>query len=187
MIYMIMNRIGSKYIALILFVLLLSGVALAQKTTKNNYYGSWGSNSSWVGGLAPNFTALPAPVNENYTIQGYINVGTPSTSQNLTFSANKDTYRLAVNDTLVVYGNVDFGNQAMDLVIGNGGLLIILGDLKMNNKIDISSNGSLIVQGTFTKQGSQGSYSGSGNVYAGSYAGDASSLVPNGQEKNAGA
>lgn len=179
-----MTRIGLKCNTLFLFVLLLSGAVLAQKATKNNYYGSWGSGSSWVGGVAPNYTALPAPINENYTIQGYINVGTISANQNLTFSANKDSYRITINDTLVVYGDVDFANRSMDLIIGNGGLLIILGNLQMNNRIDVSSNGSIVVQGTFNKTGSQGSYNGSGSVYAGAYTGDAGNLVPDTQEKD---
>ena len=167
-----------------LFSIFVFFEAIADKTTKNDYTGAWGDNSSWVGGTAPDFSNLPSPSDENYTIQGYINVGSPSSTQNLTFSANKDSYTITVNDTLVVYGDVDFANKAMNLSIGNGGLLIIFGDLDMNNKIDINSNGSLIVQGTFNKSGSQGSYSGSGSVYAGSYSGDASGLIPDSSEKD---
>ncbi len=160
--------------------------AFSQKETKNNFTGGWSDNNSWVDNAAIGTINLPTPVDFDITIYGYINVGSYGSNQDLTFAANRDLYNFIVNDTLVVYGNVDFANKAMNLVIGSGGLLIVLGNLNMDNKIDIASDGILVVQGTFNKTGSQGTYTGSGNVYAGAYAGDASTLVPDTQEKNTG-
>jgi hypothetical protein len=152
---------------------------LAQETSLNNYTGAWSNNGSWSGGWtdgSPAFTGLPE-TNGDITILGQISVGTTAANQNLTFAANKDSYDFTVNDTLIVYGNVDFANKAMNLVLGDGAVFIIFGNLDMNNKIDISSGGTLVVTETFSKSGSQGSFTGDGNVYAGGYSGDAQSTV----------
>ncbi len=184
-----MYKTGKKMKALNYFLLLtaiftMSEVALAQETSLDNYYGSWEDNSSWSGGWTdgtPETLGLPE-TNANITIRGYIEVATapapaPGSGDVLTFSSNKDAYDFIVNDTLVVYGDVDFANKAMNLRLGTGAVFIVFGNLKMNNKIDIASSGTLVVTGNFNKTGSQGSFTGSGNVYAGSYSGDAESTL----------
>lgn len=160
--------------------------AFSQKSTHNNYLGNWSDDNSWTDGAAIGTTDLPTSGAGGFDIiiNGYISVGSYSANQDLTFAANKDNYDFIVNDTLVVYGDVMFANKAMNLVVNSGGLLIILGNLDMNNKMDIASDGNLVVQGTFNKIGVQGTYSGWGNVYAGAYTGSASALVPYDQEKN---
>lgn len=164
----------------IIFTTLLHFTLLtAQETSLDNYTGDWGNSSSWVGGWTdgtPAFLSLPES-NSDITIQGSINVGSTTTTQNLSFASNKDAYDFTVNDTLIVYGDVDFANKAMNLNLGNGAVFIILGDLDMNNKIDIASGGTLVVKGNFNKNGSQGSYTGDGNVYAGSFSGDAEATI----------
>lgn len=160
------------------FLVILSS-GFAQETSLNNYTGSWGNNNSWDGGWndgTPAFTGLPE-TNADITIFGKINVGSTSANQNLTFAGNKDAYDFTVNDTLTVYGDVDFANKSMNLVLGDGAVFIIFGDLDMNNKVNIASGGTLVVTGNFNKNGSQGSFTGDGNVYAGSYSGDAQSTV----------
>ncbi len=173
-----------KYIrpVIYIFVLAITFSSTGQETSLNNYTGDWGNNSSWVGGWTdgtPAFLSLPESAGD-ITIQGNIQVGDATTSQNLTFAANNNTRDFTVNDTLIVYGDVDFANKSMNLVLGNSAVLIILGDLDMNNKIDIASGGTLVVSGNFNKNGSQGSYTGDGNVYAGSFSGDAESTIDDG-------
>ena len=163
-----------------LFISLFYNKTYSQEVSKDNYYGQWSDNASWVGGWTDNsplLLGLPE-TNANITIQGYIQVGsTGGSGIVLSFSPNKEAYQFTVNDTLVVYGDVDFGNKAMDLVMGSGAVFIIFGNLNMDNKIDISSSGTLIVTGTFTKTGSQGSFTGTGDVYAGAFAGSAETII----------
>lgn len=154
----------------------------AQETSLDNYTGSWGNNASWSGGWtdgSPAFLNLPESAGD-ITIFGQIKVGTSASPQNLTFAANNDGLDFTVNDTLIVHGDVTFANKAMNLNLGNNAVLIILGDLNMNNKINIASGGTLVVSGNFDKTGSQGTYTGDGNVYAGSYSGDAQSTIDDG-------
>ena len=160
-------------------LLFLINIVLSQEVSFNHSSGDWGNNSSWVGGWTDNtpaFLNLPESAGD-ITINGDIRVGDPLTSQNLTFATNSDVYDFIVNDTLIVYGDVDFANKAMNLVLGNGAVFIIMGNLDMNNKINIASNGTLVVSGSFNKNGSQGSYTGSGDVYAGSFSGNAESTI----------
>ncbi len=178
-----MNRIKS-YITISLLII-FTQVAWADKATKNNYSGSWTDNNSWVGGTAPPTLNLPIPA-ENYTINGYIYAASPSNPQPFSFNGGYDSYTITIVDTLIIYGDVDFANKSMNLDIQSGGLLIIFGDMVMTNKINVATNGQIIVTGEFNAQGSQGDYSGLGNVYAGSYSGHGSDMVPDGQEKNTG-
>ncbi|MCB0496758.1 MAG: T9SS type A sorting domain-containing protein [Cyclobacteriaceae bacterium] len=172
----------------LIFSLLFSKLIEAQDISNNNYSGSWTDNNSWNGGSGwsqggtPATLGLPDGTARDITIQGYIEVGTapapvPGSGNILTFSANKDSYDFIVNDTLVVYGDVDFANKSMNLVLGPGAVFIVFGNLDMNNKIDIASSGTLVVSGNFNKSGSQGSYTGTGNVYAGSFSGDAENTI----------
>lgn len=175
-----------KYVIINILLFTAAYYAHAQKSTKDNYTGEWTDNNSWVGGTAPNTSNLPSPDDEDYTINGYINVGSYEANQNLTFRTNRESYDFTINDTLIVYGNVNFGNKAMNLIINSGGFLIILGDLNMDNRIDIAADGNIIVSGNFSKNGSQGSFTGSGEFYAGSYSGNAGELIPDSQENNSG-
>jgi hypothetical protein len=86
----------------------------------------------------------------------------------LTATNASENRLFTINGTLIVYGNLDFGNKAADLVLGNGALLIVFGNIIVDNKMDISSTGNIIATGSFTKSGAedQGSYTGTGNVYA---------------------
>lgn len=162
-------------------VILVSQVDVsAQESTTASSNGSWTTGSNWSDGSAPGVTNLSGTnITINSTSPKYIRVGNYGANQNLTFAANSDAQSITINGTLVVYGNVDFANKAMNLVIPAGGVMIILGDLDMNNKIDLSLGGILVVKGDFGKTGSQGSFTGTGGVYAGTYSGDASNLIPN--------
>ncbi|UII33315.1 T9SS type A sorting domain-containing protein [Fulvivirga ulvae] len=171
-------------------LLLATMNVFSQESTYSNYTGNWTTNGSWTDGTAPASLNLPI-TNGDITMNGYINLGTapapaPGSGDILTFSANKEAYDFIINDTLVVYGDVFFANKAMNLVINSGGFMIVLGNMELSNKIVLASDGNLIISGTFNKTGSQGSYTGTGNVYAGNYTGDASDLVPDASEMNAG-
>ena len=171
-----------KYLIFIFSLSIISYPVIAQETSLDNYSGDWSNNGSWSGGWtdgSPAFINLPE-TNGDITIYGNIKVGTTAVNQNLTFAANKEAYDFTVNDTLVVHGNVNFANKAMNLNLGDGAVFIIFGDLEMNNKINIASGGTLVVTGNFHKNGSQGTYTGDGNVYAGSYSGDAQSTIDDG-------
>ena len=156
---------------LVLFFVFIASYAFSQRSTYDNYFGSWGNDASWDGTTAPAYLNLPDPDVEDYTINGYINVGTSSSVQDLTFDGSGENNTITINDTLVVYGDVDFANKSMTLDISSGGFLIIFGNLSMSNKVVIASDGNLIVSGTFNKSGSQGSFTGTGNVYASDYTG----------------
>jgi hypothetical protein len=164
-------------------IIIACTIDLAAQTTVAAANGSWALGSNWIGGTAPGFTGLGGTnITVNTTSPKYIQVGAYGANQDLTFAANNDARSITVNGTLVVYGNVNFANMAMDLRIPAGGVVIILGDLDMNNKIDLSLGGTLVVKGDFGKTGSQGSFTGSGGVYVGSYSGDADDLIPTGNE-----
>lgn len=175
---------NSMLIALIVLVAFsIPGFRVAAQTSITNANGSWSLPGNWVGGVAPGVIGLGATnIVVNTSAPNYLQVGTHSASQNLTFAANNAARSITVNGTLVIYGNVDFGNDAMDLVISSTGMVIILGDLSMKNKIEMNNGGTLVVQGTFNKTGNQGSFVGNGGVYAGSYTGDAAGFVPSGSE-----
>lgn len=153
------------------------------QTSIANANGAWSLPGNWIGGVAPAFTGLGANnITINSTLPNYIQVGAYGAPQNLTFSANNASRSITVNGTLVIYGNVDFGNDAMDLVISSTGVVIILGDLSMKNKIEMNNGGTLVVQGVFDKTGNQRSFVGTGGVYAGSYTEDAAGFIPSGSE-----
>lgn len=129
--------------------------------TLSRIYAPWETDTSWEDGSAPSTTGIT----QDISIFGYIYTG-GSVS---TASAGAKT--LTVFDTLVIYGNLTFQGNDDELVIKPGGVLVILGDLTLKNKITVASGGIIAVSGNFTKQGSagQGSYSGDGVVYSNSF------------------
>ena len=96
----------------------------------------------------------------------------------MTFAANKESQSITINNRHTIHGNVTFANKAMNLVIADGATVLIFGDLSISNKIDLNSGGTLVVTGTLNKSGNQGSFTGDGRVYAGTYSGSAEDFVP---------
>ncbi|WP_258099903.1 T9SS type A sorting domain-containing protein [Marinoscillum pacificum] len=129
--------------------------------TKSNIYGAWETNSNWVDGTAPSRTNISSDV----SIFGYIYTGGSVTT------ASSGAKTMTIFDTLVVYGNLTFRSNSDILDIKPGGVLVVMGDLTLKNQITVASGGIIAVSGNFTKEGSsgQGSYSGDGVVYAGSF------------------
>jgi hypothetical protein len=94
----------------------------AQRTTKNNYTGSWESGASWTGGVAA-ATANIGNANLDLTINGFI-----TRNGALGFAANNDGEDFIVNDTLVILGDVSFANKAANLRLGANSVFIVFGN-----------------------------------------------------------
>ena len=160
-----------------LFVLLVTFLQ-AQSTFTNDGIpdahtpDNWETTARWSG----TYPGTATIGGQHLNINGLCQVGTPTVPVNLSFAANNDIYNLTINDTLIVYGDVSFANKAMNLVIN--GALIIIGNLTAANKLDLAAHGILVVTGSFSKTGTQGTFSGSGTIYAGSYNGSADAFVP---------
>lgn len=86
------------------------------------------------------------------TINTYTVWGTQGTTQDFVLTNGND---LTVNDTLVIYGNLELKNDA-DITVNSGGVLIIVGDFDAKNKVDLAVGGTIVVTGNFSKNGSQG-------------------------------
>lgn len=149
-----------KILSVLAIFLLVSLSAIAQKTSKNNFSGSWqtaGVSGPWSNGVVPNITTIgDAPNNSNWIIDGYVTSRTAASPSAHTFTGNHDTNTFTVRDTLVIYGDVTFQNKAMDFVIPAGGIVIIFGNLTFDNKLDIGNGGILVVTGVVDFDGGSG-------------------------------
>ncbi|MEP0987382.1 T9SS type A sorting domain-containing protein [Ekhidna sp.] len=168
---------------IVFFISLLHLTLLGQTTTQN---GQWTTNGTWIGSSYPGTLTVNAGDddldlnNQTISIDHYVIVGASDDRIDMNFANSNSTGSLTIenNDTLIVYGDWVFANKSMDLNIGSNSVVIVLGDASFSNKIDIATSGTLVVLGNFNKSGSQGSYSGGGAVYAGSYSGSADSFIP---------
>lgn len=120
-------------------------VIQAQDNTKNDYTGIWQDNNSWVDGSQQPITGIGP--GEDINIYGYITKGTSGDATGISFGSNNDGDDFIVRDTLVVFGDVDFANKAMNLVIPVGGVMIVFGDFSATNKITLSNGGILVITG----------------------------------------
>ncbi len=113
----------------------------------NNYTGNWEDGVSWTGGSSPGLNYNHA---STVAVEGEI-----TTSNSLFF----DKGLLSIRDTLVVNGNLGFGNNG-DLSVDAGGVLIVLGSLAVGNKVDIAAGGTIIITGNvdFSGSSNQGSF-----------------------------
>jgi hypothetical protein len=150
-------------IASLISLLFLCRVHAQDVATLNDNTGSWDDTDTWVGGTQPNplYTDIGG---QNITIEGYVNVGEYGITQDLSFAVNNSGYDLVIEDTLVIYGDLEFKQNSMNLVVN--GYLIVFGDVIFRNNVDVLTNGEIIVDGSLSFLGTQGSYSGDGNVYA---------------------
>lgn len=132
--------------------------------SNDNYTGNWEDDISWTGGSSPGLNHNQA---STVAVEGEI-----STSNNLFF----DKGLLNVRDTLVVHGDLGFGNNG-DLSVDAGGVLIVLGSLAVGNKVDIAAGGTIIITGNVDFSGSSGhgsftSTATPSQVYIGGYTGN---------------
>ncbi|WP_370087286.1 T9SS type A sorting domain-containing protein [Ekhidna sp.] len=157
----------------------ICAIAFAQTTTQD---GSWQNNSNWNATYPGSGTDGDGTLNlngETLNFNDYITLGSNVSRVNINVANSNFAGEFIVNDTLVIFGDVVFENKSMELTVTSNGVLIVFGDLTMNNKISVDSDGVIVVTGTFTMSGSgaQNDYSGTGNVYAGGYGGNAQSEI----------
>ncbi|MBR08691.1 MAG: hypothetical protein CMP48_13560 [Rickettsiales bacterium] len=153
--------------------------AAAQTTTTD---GSWQNSSNWNATYPGSGTDADGTLNlsgETINFDNYIILGSSSSRVNISVAGSNENGDFVVNDTLVIFGDVTFANKAMPMTVTGNGVLIIFGNLTMQNKISVASDGLIVVTGDFGMTGSavQSDYSGAGNVYAGSYSGNAESEI----------
>ena len=102
--------------------------------SEDNYTGLWSDPNTWDNWDGTSYT-LSNPVE----IDGFI-----ESNESLAFNYKGDA--LVVRDTLIVYGDLSFATQN-NLVIEEGGVLIVYGNLVNDGNIEISPQGYLVVQG----------------------------------------
>ena len=161
-------------------------LAEAQTTTTD---GSWQNSANWNATYPGSGTDGDGTLNldgETINLDNYITLGSSASRVNVNVAGSNFAGEFIVNDTTIIFGDVVFQNKAMELTVTSNGVLIVFGDLTMNNKISVDSDGVIVVTGTFTMSGSgaQNDYSGSGNVYAGSYGGNAENEIDDSGDGN---
>ena len=114
----------------------------SQHSSKNNYTGAWETPTSWI----PTW-AVPQTTNINSNIIIY---GLITRNGSLIFPDN--SANLIVSDTLVIKGNLTIGHND-HLTISDNGILIIRGNLILDDDAIIDANGYLIVTGDIDKIG----------------------------------
>jgi len=139
------RNIFLNFFAFLILGLLVNNPSYAQQTSKNNYTGTWTTSTSWTPAWG---TPITTGIAQNITIYGYI-----SHTGNISFGgAGGD---LIVNDTLVINGDLDLGNNN-NITVNNNGVLIVRGNLTLANKVDIAANAYIVVTGNLTKTGAAG-------------------------------
>lgn len=146
---------------LLAFFFIFINNTYSQKTSKDNYIGNWENSNSWVGGW-PNPQTIN--ISQNIFIYGQI-----TRNGNLSFGGSQGD--LIIYDTLIINGDLEMGNNN-NIIVNDGGVLIITGNLTIANKVDIAANSYIVIFGNFTKTGSSnnGSFTSNdqpSNVYIG--------------------
>lgn len=154
------------------FVLGLNSSAqvTTQAVTKTGSFYLWNTTANWVSNTPPN--PLNTLIDQPIVVNDYI-----SRNGGLTFAnIGANTDEIVINDTLVVYGDVFFDNNAISLRVE--GLLIVFGNFRSDNKADIVNNGTMLVTGNLTLNGGQQDYNdgngAGGNLYVGGTIGGSS-------------
>lgn len=134
--------------------------AIGQNSTPNNTTSTWLA-ATWSGGT-PDPTDMDNA--ENLQINGYITLEGDLTLGDPTGGT---LYELTIADTLVINGSVITSNNAHSFVVPAGGLLIIFGDFTMNNRVDVNNGGTVVIKGTLTVNGGNGTdyIDGGGSLY----------------------
>jgi gliding motility-associated-like protein len=153
-------------IILLLCIFCLTGKTVFSQSysSKDNYIGAWETPASWN----PEWT-LPQTTNiagMDIIINGYITV-----NGSLSFSGSPAN--LIINDTLVIKGDLSLGTYN-NLTINGNGILIIRGNLILDNNFNIITNNYIVITGYIWKTGSNniGSFVSNSNptkVFVGAY------------------
>ena len=127
-----------------MFIICLTGQAIFSQShvSRNNYTGAWETPTSWIPTWAVPQTTN---INSNITIYGLI-----TRNGSLIFPDN--SANLIVSDTLVIKGNLTIGHND-HLTVSDNGILIIRGNLILDDDAIIDANGYLIVTGDIDKIG----------------------------------
>jgi gliding motility-associated-like protein len=131
-----------RIILLLLIICLPIETVFSQHSSKNNYTGAWETPTSWIPTWAVPQTTN---INNNITIYGLI-----TRNGSLTFPDN--SANLIVSDTLVIKGTLTIGHND-HLTVSDNGILIIRGNLILDDDAIIDANGYLIVTGDIDKIG----------------------------------
>jgi gliding motility-associated-like protein len=131
-----------RIILLLLIICLPIETIFSQHSSKNNYTGAWETPTSWIPTWAVPQTTN---INNNITIYGLI-----TRNGSLIFPDN--SANLIVSDTLVIKGNLTMGHND-HLTVSDNGILIIRGNLILDDDAIIDANGYLIVTGDIDKIG----------------------------------
>jgi gliding motility-associated-like protein len=138
-------------------------------TSRNNYTGNWETPTSWT----TTWTAPQTDIkNIDITIYGYI-----TRNGSLIFSGGSSN--LIVYDTLVIKGNFSIDHEN-GLLIKDNGILIIRGDLFIDDDADVTANGYLIVTGNILMNHHipNGSFTSNDNPVKVFFGGSISSEIP---------
>lgn len=159
-----------KTLYLLCFSLFFSFAAIAQSSevSVDNYAGLWSGSSSWVDGSAPvsaNIKGFSVTINGYITVNGGLSVANEPQASTNTFT---------IKDTLVVFNDFILENDAMPLVVPAGGVLVVFGNLKATNKIQVENGGIIAVKGTveFTKSGQDAYTDTGGAIYSNQVSGN---------------
>lgn len=154
------------FVVVLLVIGIVSSAFCQPATSKNNYTGDWETVGSWVGGVAPP-VSTPGPItitalSLDLTINGYI---TRTGDVSIADGTNGEDF--IVNDTLVVIGDLHFGQNGADLVIGPNGVLIVIGTFSNENNHVVTNNGILVVTEMmdFPDNASE-TYGGTGEIFS---------------------
>jgi gliding motility-associated-like protein len=133
-----------KRIILLLWGFFLTGQIIFSQNhaTRNNYTGDWETPTSWNPTWAVPQTTN---INNNITIYGLI-------TRNGLLIFPDNSANLIVSDTLVIKGDLTIGHND-HLTVSDNGILIIRGNLILDDDAIIDANGPLIVTGDIDKIG----------------------------------
>lgn len=145
-----------KFFIILFTICSISNYAIAQFETIDDETNvrTWEADASWVSNSRPGGTLPSVNANDNnINIRGYV---TRTGNLTLLNDGNDTNNIFTVTDTLVVYGNVVFENNSLDLVVN--GVFVIFGTITFNNQVDVGNAGNLLATGNITFTGGQGDY-----------------------------
>jgi gliding motility-associated-like protein len=135
--------VQTKRAVLLLWIIISPFQTLfSQHSTRNDYTGSWETPASWNPVWASPQTNISG---YDITVNGYITI-----NSSLSFSGTSNS--LIINDTLIIRGDLNLSNNNR-LTIMNNGILILKGNLTIDNETDITANGYFIITGSIIKIG----------------------------------
>ena len=138
-----------------LFFYLNLGQNTESKAAPPDFYsvanGFWTDNATWAGGFAPATTDIDSDIEifKFVTRTGDLNYKSGSSNT------------LIITDTLLINGNLNMGNKS-NITINEGGVLIVTGDFTADNKIVVGNGGIIAIGGNMSfPTNNQDTYNGS--------------------------